>query len=142
MEKISNIEKINESIERSDLFELRFNKDYPELTESINSISFSKEMNMIYLTVTNFGELIRPDKDGQLKVHNYDLDLNNLNTVISEGINLILCDRSGNIKYNFELGGCVLEDIAEQKLDYNLDHKFKTYIISISYEQIIKILKV
>ena len=137
----SNIKEINECIERSDLFELRFNKDYPILTESINSISFGQKKPNIYLTITDFGQTIKPDPQGKLKVFNYDLNLDNLDIIISDDLELILCDRSGNILYNFEFCGCVLYDIAEQKSDYNLDDKFKTYIITISYEHIFKILE-
>ena len=137
----SNIKEINDSIQDSDLFELRFNNNYPELTESINSISFGQNRPRIYLTITNFGQTMKPDPFGKLKVFNYDLNLDNLDIVINEGMELVLCDRSGDIKYNFEFSGCVLEDIAEQKLDYNLDHKFKTYIITISYYHIFKVLE-
>ena len=141
--EISNIKEINESIIDSDLFELRFNNDYLILTESINSISFGQHIPNIYLTITDFGHTIKPNSEGKLKVFDYDLnlDINNLKLIITEGFNLLLCDRQGNIKYNFEFCGCVLHDIAEQKLDYNLDNKFKTYIISIGYYKIFKVLE-
>lgn len=141
MNKISNIQEINKSIIDSDLFELRFKNNYPELIESINSISFGQEKPNIYLTITDFGQTVKPDPEGKLKVFNYNLNLDNLDIIISDGLELILCDRSGNILYKFEFGGCVLYDIAEQKLDYNLDNKFKTYIITISYYHIFKILE-
>lgn len=141
MNKISNIQEINKSIIDSDLFELRFKNNYPELTESINSISFGQEKPNIYLTITDFGQTVKPDPEGKLKVFNYNLNLDNLDIIISDGLELILCDRSGNILYKFEFSGCVLYDIAEQKLDYNLDNKFKTYIITISYYHIFKILE-
>ena len=137
--KISNIQEIKENIKDSDLFELRFNKDYPELTESINSISFGNEQSRIYLLITDFGHTVKPDIEGKLKVYDYNLDLSNLNDYFCEGLKLMLYDRNGNILHNFEFIGCILEDIAEQKLNYNIDDKFKSYIISISYCQIYKI---
>ena len=100
--QISNLKEIFESINDSDLFELRFNKDYPILTESINSISFGQNKPNIYLTITDFGQTVKPDPEGKLKVFNYDLNLDNLDIIISDGLELILCDRSGNILYNFE----------------------------------------
>lgn len=136
--KISNIQEIKEIIKDSDLFELRFNKECSELTESINSISFSDKKLRIYLTITNFGQTIKPDPQGKLKIFNYNLNLDNLDIIIHDGMSLHLYNRN-NEKYNtFDFVGCVLEDIAEQKLDYNLDNKFKTYIITISYYYIFK----
>lgn len=137
--KISNIQEIEENIKDSDLFELRFNKEFSELTESINSISFGNERSRIYLLITDFGHTVKPDIEGKLKVYDYNLDLSNLNDYFYEGLKLVLYDRNGNILHNFEFIGCILEDIAEQKLNYNIDDKFKTYIISISYCQIYKI---
>ena len=67
--------------------------------------------------------------------------MDNLDIIINNGIKLILYDRSGNILHKFEFMNCKLEDIAEQKLDYNVDNKWQTYILSISYNQIFEILK-
>lgn len=136
--KISNIQEIKESIKDSDLFELRFNKECSELTESINSISFSDKKQRIYITVTNFGQTLKPDLQGKLQVFNYNLNLDNLDIIIHDGMSLLLYNRNNDLQYTFDFVGCVLEDIAEQKLDYNLDNKFKTYIITISYYHIFK----
>lgn len=136
--KISNIQEIKENIKESDLFELRFNKECSELTESINSISFSDKKSRIYFTITNFGQTMKLDPQGKLKVFNYNLNLDNLDIIIHDGMSLLLYNRNNDLQYTFDFVGCVLEDIAEQKLDYNLDNKFKTYIITISYYHIFK----
>lgn len=141
MKEHSRLKEVIDSIENSDLFEIRFKQDYPELTESINSLSFGQKRPNIYLTITNFGHTIRKDQFGRLKSFDYDLRLDNLDIIINQGFNLILYNREGNIIHNFEFHGCCFNDIAEQKLDYNLDNKFKTYIITISYYHIFKILE-
>ena len=133
--QISSIDYVNECIDTSELFELRFNKEYPNLTESITSISFGKEMTKLYVTVVNFGEQIKPNDS--YKVYDYNLDLNDFNKLKSfindQELNLVLYDRTGKVQYNFEFVGISLEDIAEQRLNYNTDDKFKTYILIISY---------
>lgn len=139
--EISNIEEINNSIDNLTIFQLQLNTPYSDFEESINSLYFSDNKKYLYIQVTNFGKLSIPNNEGQFKIYNYNLDFTNLDEIIHNNFHLLFADRSGNIKCNFEFIGCKLEDIAEMKLEYNLDKKFKTYIISISYENIFKIFK-